>query len=84
MDKWDSRKYRSAWGLTWLVTALLVVPWLVNAIFAMTLTALISANVWSMVVMAVWGTYFAANVAEKHSAFVPDDKLYDTGSDENG
>lgn len=64
-SRWNSRKYKSAWGLTWLITALLVVPWLVDLCPLLVLTALVSEGTWTMVVMGVWGAYFASNVATK-------------------
>lgn len=82
MSKWNSRKYKSAWGLTWLVTVLLVAPWLSVAIPALAFTPLVTESTWAMVVMAVWGAYFAANIAEKHNVFVPDEVRYP--ENENG
>lgn len=75
-DKWESRKYQSTWNMTWLVTALLVVPWIVNAIFGLALPILIPPEVWSMLIGGLWGVYSVANVAEKHNSMMTDDVLY--------
>lgn len=75
-NKWDSRKYQSTWHLTWLTTGLLVVPWIVNALFSLALPTLISAEIWSAFVGGLWGVYSIANVAEKHSSMTPEYKLF--------
>jgi hypothetical protein len=62
-DKYSSRKYRSAWGLTWLTTTLLVASWLIPSFIPIT-TPFIPAE-WITIIMFVWGSYFAANVASK-------------------
>ena len=75
MDKWSSRKYRAAWGLTWIATAILVVPWAVGLIPVLAAGPLIEAGTWSMLLMGIWGAYFAANVTEKHNSFVSKDPI---------
>lgn len=81
MQKWNSRKYKSAWGLTWLVTGLLIAPWLAVGAPALAFTPLVTEGTWAMVIMAIWGAYFAANVTEKHNSFVPDEVRYPENQD---
>jgi hypothetical protein len=81
MDKWSSRKYKAAWGLTWITTAVLVVPWLVGLIPVLVVTPLVEAGTWSMLLMGIWGAYFAANVTEKHNSFVPEEQIYSPEND---
>ncbi|MHA2063320.1 MAG: hypothetical protein ACXABY_02945, partial [Candidatus Thorarchaeota archaeon] len=80
--RWNSRKYRSAWGLTWLITAVLIVPWLTGLLPFLVAAPLMEANTWAMLIMGIWGAYFAANVTEKHNAFVPDEVRFQ--ENENG
>ena len=69
-EKWNSRKYQSAWKLTWLATGLLVLPWVANVIFGLTLVMLMDASILAMLIISIWGAYFASNVTEKHNAFL--------------
>jgi hypothetical protein len=71
MDKWQSRKYISAWRLTYIATALLACPAILGIkIPAIAAITLLTGDQWVMVVGFIWGGYFAANVTEKHKSFV--------------
>ena len=70
---WSRRKYRTAWYLTIIFIALLVLP----AVVSLALTLLVQPLTFSLlpveafvtVIMFIWATYFGANVVEKHKSF---------------
>ena len=71
-----NRKLKVAWSLTVLVTMMLVVPSLGTALSGLWGTGfswmLVGEGTWAAVITLVWGAYFGANVAEKHSSFIQD------------
>jgi len=63
---WNSRKYRSAWLLTILVSGLLIVPPIFSVLLGLK-EALILLGEGSYVTFLtiIWSVYFSANVAQK-------------------
>ena len=74
--KRGNRKLRVAWLLTVLTTIMLVIPSLGTALSGLAgwtfSWTLVGEGTWAAVLTLVWGAYFGANVAEKHSSFIQD------------
>jgi len=68
-EAWTSRKYRTAWYLTALSTVALVGPFVASFLVSGACTELIDGAQWLTFLAVLWGTYFGANVAEKHGMF---------------
>lgn len=79
---WTSRKYRTAWYLTTLATTALIGPFVTSFFIQGTCIELISGAQWLTFLFGIWGIYFGANVAEKHTVFQSKDtKLEITSKD---
>lgn len=80
-SKWESRKYQAAWKLTWLFTALHVIPaltsFIMNAIGISTEFSLLPVEWYCGTVSLLWTWYFGANLAQKTTLFggVPKEEL---------
>ena len=66
---WTSRKYRTAWMLTWLMTALFVAPHLISTILFLVGYRmefdLLPVSYYIPFITGIWFAYFGANVVEK-------------------
>jgi len=65
-NKWVSRKFSAAVGLTILVTLLFAVP-LTWTAFGAVQWVLIAGEQWVAFLSMIWGAFFASNVAAKFS-----------------
>ena len=70
---WISRKYRTAWILTWLMLVLYAIPRVAS--FALGLHGeaafiMLSEQGFLSFLLIIWGAYFGANVTEQHKSFV--------------
>ena len=74
-DKWSSRKYKTAWYLTTLTTLAFIGPHIASLFLedGCSSTCLIDGAQWLTFLFGIWGIYFGANVAEKHTKFVSKD-----------
>ena len=74
--KRGNRKLTAAWLLTLLTTAMFVSPTLATSIAGVIglkfVWVLISGTEWITFNTLIWGGYFASNVVEKHTSFLPD------------
>ena len=84
---WVSRKYRSAWYLTFIFLALLVVPsvtsFLLTLLWKDTTFAILTVESFVTFISLIWAAYFGANVAQSHNSFVPK-TLVEPEDKENG
>jgi len=80
-SKWDSRKYKAAWKLTWVFIVLFTLPPLISCLVSLLWKplafTLISDTIFCSVVTFLWVGYFGVNLAQKTSLFggVPKDEL---------
>ena len=71
---WSSRKYRTAWYLTWLLTFLLLAPPLASFMLAVFTGikmsfSIIPAEDFIYFLAGIWFVYFGTNLAEKTAIF---------------
>lgn len=75
-QKWTSRKYRSAWSLTFMALGLFVIPALVAFIISLCYRPvnfmLITSTEFFTFLGTLWLGWFAANTVQKHKSFVQD------------
>jgi len=81
---WTSRKYRTAWMLTWLMTGLFAIPGIISfvmAIFRMGFEfTLLPASYYIPFVTGIWFAYFGANVVEKYKRLEkPEPMIFNRG-----